>query len=808
MQTFLKISLRHLWQSRLYSFINILGLATAIACMLLAVLYWKDERSYDDFHKNNPNLYRIVTNVVNKEGRTETTGGTGQVQGPAFHAGVPEVKSYVRILGGDIYSDVAAGDKTLHLQPLFVDKNFFDVFTFQLLRGNPATALNDIASVVITETTSRKFFNSIDVVGKLLQMDADPSFEKLGKPLIVSGVVKDPPANSSLQFDALFTFDFMHLSFEDTNWLNAYLGTFIILHPGADIKAVLDKFNKIYAFHAKEQLADKDFNIHGYDPRITYNLQRVTDIHLNPLTIATGNAEGGIINISNPVYSYLFMGIALFILLMAAINFINISIANSLKRAKEVGVRKIAGGSRLQIIMQFLNESAILCFVAFLLSVVLMNISLPLFNSLTGKQLLFAEAVDAKILVYFIMLLAVIILLTGLYPAYVLSNFKPSEVLYNKQKLSGRNLFGRSLVVIQFSLAVFLLMATIVYYNQMNYIRTKDLGYNPSQVIRTAVGGNRDYKTVINVLKNELAKEPSVKMVSFGNDGYSEEMQVNNRNFKAVYKNIDENFLPTLEIPVKGGRNLSSSFPGDTKDGVIVNETFVKAAGMQDPLGKQVKIKINWGYDSTIKTIKAVVKDFHFGSLREPIQPMVMYMNEFPDGGIWIKFEKSKQKEAMTAVERIYNKTMPGAVYQFNFLDELNARQYLQEQRWKKVISIATTLSFIICCLGLFGLAHLSTNKRIKEIGIRKVLGASVSQIVALLSGDFLKLVLVAFVIAAPIAWVVMNKWLQDFAYRITIGPAVFIIAAVIAVIIALVAVSSQAIKTALTNPVKSLRTE
>ncbi|MEP7319354.1 MAG: FtsX-like permease family protein, partial [Panacibacter sp.] len=251
---------------------------------------------------------------------------------------------------------------------------------------------------------------------------------------------------------------------------------------------------------------------------------------------------------------------------------------------------------------------------------------------------------------------------------------------------------------------------------------------------------------------------------------------------------------------------FSPSFPTDIKDGAIVNEAFVKASGMQDPIGKS--IKVNRNNDSTAKIITGVVKDFHFGSLREPMQPMVMYMNEFPDGGMWVKFEKSKQKEAMAALERNYKKAMPNAVYQYNFLDELNAKQYLQEQRWQQVISIATILSFIVCCLGLFGLAHLSTNQRIKEIGIRKVLGASVTQIVALLSGDFLKLVVVAFVIAAPVSWMVMNKWLEDFAYRITIGPAVFIIAAVIAIIIALAAVSFQAIKTAMANPVKSLRTE
>jgi putative ABC transport system permease protein len=491
---------------------------------------------------------------------------------------------------------------------------------------------------------------------------------------------------------------------------------------------------------------------------------------------------------------------------MAAINFINISIASSLKRSKEVGVRKVSGGSRMQIIFQFLHESTILCIIAFLVSVLLLNISLPLFNSLTGKKLVVSESMDITLVSYFIATLYGIILLTGIYPAYVLSNFKPSEVLYNKQKLSGRNLLGRGLMVFQFALTVFLLIATIVYNKQMDYIRTKDLGYNPNQIVRTAIGGDRDYKQVISFLKAELSKEPSISRVSFGNEGYDEDMYVNGKVFKGVYKNIDENFLPALEIPLKAGKNFSAVISANERQGVIVNEAFVKAAGLQYPIGQP--IKINRYFDSSLKIITGVVKDFHFGSLREPIKPMAMFMNEWPDGGMWVKFEKSKHKQAVAALERIYKQVMPNAIFNYNFLDELNAMQYLQEKRWHKIITIATTLSFIICCLGLFGLAHLSTNRRTKEIGIRKVLGASTSQIAATLSRDFLKLVVIGFVIAAPISWIVIRSWLQDFAYRTEISWLVFLAAGAIAVSIAILTVSFQAIKAAIANPVQSLRTE
>lgn len=806
MNNFFKISFRRLMRSKLYSAINIAGLVVGITCMLLAVLYWKDEHSFDDFHVNNPNLYRVTTTLIeNKAAQAQTVGGTGQVQGPAFKAAVPEVKSFVRILGGDIYSDVIANNRTIHLRPLFVDSNFFDVFSFHLLAGDAATVLTDINSVVVTESTARKFFNTVDVVGKLLKLDADPSFDRLGKAMIISGVVKDPSPNSSLQFDALFTFQFMRLSFEDANWLNAYLGTFVVLNGDADKQLVAQKFNNVFAVHAKEQRAE-NFKTYGYDPQISYGLQPITDIHLNALAPIGGNAEGGISNTSNVVYNYMFMAIAAFILLMAGINFINISIANSLKHSKEVGVRKIAGSSRGQIIAQFFRESAILCFIAFLLSMILMNAFLPLFNNLTGKQIIFSGVFDARLLIYFMLLLAVIILLTGFYPALVLSRFKPAEVLYGKQKLSGRNLLGRSLVVVQFALAVFLLIASMIYYRQMDYVETKELGYNPHQVIHTSITGNRNYKTLQAYFKNELARYPVIKGVAFGTNGNIYTDNVNGSTLQVVHKIIDENYLSTMEIPLKAGRNFSTAFASDRAGAVVVNEAFVKAAHLQNPIGTQ--IKTNDYPDGAVGTIVGVVKDFHFGSLREPIQPMAMLNKDWEGDGIWIKFQQGNQNEALAAIQKVYKEALPGTVFQYHFLDDLNARQYVQEQRWKQVISIATIFSFIVCCLGLFGLAHLSTHQRLKEIGVRKVVGASVSQIITILSVDFLKLVVVAFIIAVPVSWYVMDKWLQHFAYHTGLIWWVFAVAGLTAMLIALLTISFQGLRAAVANPVKSLRSE
>lgn len=802
---YIKISVRHIWHNKLYSFINVSGLAIAITCVLLAVLYIKDERNFDRFHEKKENLYRIVTNVTDNKGERKTVAGTGQVQGPAFKEAVPEVINYVRVMGGDIKGDVIANNKTLNLQMLFVDESFFNVFSFPLVRGDAATALHDISSVIITETVARKYFNSIDVIGKTMVMDGDPSAKRLGKPMVITGVAKDIPKNSSIRFEVLMHLRFMQLSFTDEAWLNQYLGTFLLLQPAADLDAVIQKFNKVYAVHAKGQVAESK-RLYNLDPKISFGLQHITDMHLHPMPTGTGWREGGIVNESNPVFSYMFFGIALFILLMAGINFINISIASSLKRAKEVGVRKITGGSKQQIIFQFLFESTIICVIAFGLAVLFTDLSIPVFNELSGKQLLLKESFDWQLGGWFAVMLLFIILLTGFYPAYVLSGFKPREVLYNKQKLSGRNVFGRALVVLQFSLAVFFIITTLIYYRQMDFIRTKDLGYNPYQVIHTNIKGDRDIKPVRDLMRDELAKEPSIKYVSFGGDGGIDEVKLKDKTIAAKHHIIDEYRLPAMEIKLKAGRNISSTFPSDKKHGALVNEAFVKAAGLKTPIGTQIQTYDY--YDKEIKTIVGVIEDYHAGSLHQPIKPMVMFVCDWYSSGIWIRIEKNKQKQALAAIETAYRKAMPVALFQYSFLDELNAKEYIQEQRWQKIIGIAAVLSIVICSLGLFGLAHLAAQRRIKEIGIRKVLGASVTSIASLLTKDFLTLVFISLIIASPLAWWIMNNWLQDFAYRIYIGWGLFVLSGLIAIFIAMMTVSFQAIKAAMGNPAKSLRTE
>ncbi|MHA4845493.1 ABC transporter permease [Flavitalea antarctica] len=805
--SYLRLTRRHLWNNRLYSAINVFGLGASIVCVLFAMMFWFDERSFDDFHSNNPHIYRVTTTSTDvKTGEVRTTGGTGQVQGPAFKNAVPELQEYVRILGGEISADVIANDKALRFSTVFADDNFFRIFSFPVLRGNANTALTDISSVVITETVARKFFNSIDVIGKTLSLDSDPSAQKLGKPMQITAVIKDIPSNSSINFDLLLPMKFLQLSFTDDNWLNAYLGTYVLLNPNADHKQVIRKFNDVYKIHGHQQLTES-IKTYNHDPKIHYGLQPLRDMHLQPLKHPNQSSESGISNTSNPLYSYLFLGIAGFILAMSCINFVNITIANSLKRAKEVGIRKITGGSRLQIITQFLAESSVLCLISFIIAMAGLKFCLPFFNLLTNKQIGFEGIFEFRLLGSLLVVFVFIILFTGFYPAYTLSRYTPTQVLYNKLVVTGKNIFGRSLVVLQVSLAVFLMIATLVYYHQMRFIRSKDLGYDPYQVVFSYISGNRPLPPAIRAIKIEAASEPSIQKIAFFGDGNVYEVKVGAQKLDADYLVIDENYLGVMNIPLLIGRNLDPrTYPADSLKSVIVNEAFVRAAKLENPLGTQ--IKTDEYFDKEPKTIIGVVKDYHLRSLREPIKPQVMFMNNWYGGGIYAKLEKTNLKQGLVAFEKIYRKAVPGAVYSYKFLDEMNLENYQNEKRWQKIITVAAILSMIICCLGLFGLAHISAHQRQKEIGIRKVLGATAMQVVALISSRFLKLVVLAIIIAVPIAWIIMNKWLENFAYRIDIGGGIILFAAASASMMAILAISMQSVRAALANPVDAIRSE
>jgi putative ABC transport system permease protein len=798
----MKFIFRHLWNNRLYSSIKIVGLAIGMTCILLAILFIRDENSYDRFHEKASHLYRITTTINNPlDGGNRIMGSTGQVQGPAFAASIPEIKGCVRMMAG-LSTNFIEEKKALSVNFMYVDEAFFEVFTFPLLYGNPVSALKEPNSVVLTEQTAFRFFGRKDVVGKTINLEEGHGMVTF----VITGVAKTIPTHSSIQFEAVLPFKYMQTMFSDTYWLNPYLSTFVLLDPHENLNTVKNKFAKVFMTEAADQLKGAKM----LPEQVKYGLQPITDIHLNifekgPLAI---RGSGQLGEASIVTYSYILMGIAAFILIMACVNFLNLSIAGSLKRFKEIGVRKVSGGTRSQIVWQFLTEAAILCLIAYILAVIAVVSVLPVFNQLAQKNIDFSFPSDMVFYLYGLILMGICILIVGLYPAIKLSLFNAAEILYNKHKISGKNIFTKSLIVLQFTFAVSLVIATIVYYRQMNFISQNSLGYNSSNIVEIHMPNFRDVnQQTINVFRNKLLSETSIVQVANGDliPGDDAEVKLNGRVDRVNLTHIDRFFLPTLNIQLKEGRNFSDSFSSDSAQSIIVNETFVEETGLKNPIGQQITMTDGLGIHHNA-TILGVVKDFHYASLKEKINPLVLVLKQAET--MWIKLQKGKIPEALSVIETVFKRTFPEYFYEYTFMDDEIKDQYADEQRWRQIIGYSSGLAIIICSIGLFGLAHFSTIKRTREIGIRKVLGASVINISTLLSKDFLQLVLLSVIIAAPVAWYVMNKWLENFSYRINVSWLDFTGAAVIALVIALITVSSQALKAAGANPVESLRVE
>ena len=805
LRNYLKIAFRNLLRNKVHSAINIGGLAVGMASALLVLLFVRDEHNYDQFHEKTPQLYRLTTTVINKDGVQQQRGSSGQVQGPTFKAALPEVLDYVRILG--VNFNVIGEHKALGLQGLFADPHFFRLFTYPLIHGDWRTALDSPNSIVLTEQTARKFFGKTDVVGKLLNVEDGDHLESF----VVTAVTKTLPINASIQFELLLPFQKLQQSFNDSNWLNQYLSTFLLLHPTANTQTVEAKFLTVFQANAHEQLREAQKQ-EGQQPQLRFGLQPITDLHLNVAGLDAekgGSIEHGLSGGSTRTYSYVLLSIMAFILVIVCVNFINLSLAGALKRAKEIGVRKVVGSSRTQVISQFMTESALLCVLAFGLAILLSVITLPVFNQLAAKQLPFSFLTDAMLILSGIGILLGCVLLTGLYPAITVSITNPIQVLYGRQQVSQRDRLGRSLTVVQFVLAVGLIVATLVYNQQMSLMVHKYLGYDPTSIIRLEIPDKQSTTTLIQRFRQELLRHPVIRRVAAASDNsipvVSERPTIiNGREVRYVSTRMDDEFLPVLNLKLRQGRNFSVAFGSDSANSVLVNEAFVKAAGWSNPIGQ--RFIENWVGDNQHLTVIGVVKDYHYGSLRYPIQPQILTLK--PASLVWIKYEPGKQLQTLAILQRVFRKQFPNFNFRYSFLSSDTESLYQNDRRWQQIIQYTAGLSILLCGIGLFGLATFTAEARTKEIGVRKVLGASVFSIATLLSKDFLKLVLIAIVIASPIAWYAMDKWLQDFAYKITIAWWVFALAGLLAVGIALLTVSFQSVKAALMNPVKSLRSE
>ncbi|MVM32568.1 FtsX-like permease family protein [Spirosoma sp. HMF4905] len=795
-QNYLKIALRNLARNKAYSAINIIGLSIGLAAAMLIMLYTKDEVSYDRFHANNPSIYRITSRDITPAGIVEHQQPyTGLFPGPKFHAGVPEIMSFVRYR--ENRKDLKLGNEVKSQTVFFADTSFFSVFTFPLLSGNPKIVLQAPHSVVISEDMAEKSFGTTNVIGKTLLFKEDDKFE----PYTVTGVAKNCPQNSSIKFDVLMP---MVVKGEDManneNWFSVFMNTFVILSPNASPKVVEAKMNQVYLADAREsiKLMAKKF---GVQDKTEYALQPFTDMHLSKEL----PASNGLVDESNPTFSYILSGIALFILLIACINFVNLTVARSLKRAKEIGVRKVVGGARTQLIIQFLGESFILCFAAFAFALILLELALPTFNQLANKALALSYLFDTQLIIYYLTLFIVTSLLAGFYPALVLSGYNPVQTLYSRFNLSGKNYLQKSLVVLQFTLASFLIIASLTIYSQFNYLTSKDLGYDDKNLV--VVDKSNLKRSEVKLLKEELLKDQNIIDVAPKNGGFwGTVAKINgDTQLSFAYETVNETFLPLFKIPVMKGRNFSKSFPSDSTQSVLVNETFVKKAGWKNPIGQVV----DFWLDSTKYNVIGVVRDYHFASLSQEIKPELFTMkpgNAYAKA--FIKIKPNTETASLQHIETVFKKLFPLSPYSYKFMDQENLKRYESEAKWKQMMLFGAILTIFISCIGLFGLATLSAERRTKEIGIRKVLGASITGIVQLLSTDFLKLVSLSFIFAFPAAWYAMDEWLKNYPYRINLSVWVFLLTAAIAISIAFLTVSWQSLRAAMINPIKSLKTE
>lgn len=799
LRNYLRIAWRNLVNQRVYSLLNLSGLSLGLTCVLVIALYLKNELTFDHFHDKADRIYRLTTTTTNAAGTEikNRTGNTGAVQGPVFAANIPEIESATRMQG--VFFNVRRGNDGFYQDAHYVDDNFFETFSLPLIEGTPRSALAAVHSLVLSETGANKYFGTTHALGQTLGLEIGGKFE----PFVVTGVARDPRPNSSLQFEMLLSFKHYEHKFKDEDWLNQYMATFVVLRPDASPLAVEPKLARVFGVLGRQQVT-KAAQERGYREQRRYGLQPLTAIHLtedygagNELAVPT-----------QPMVLYLLGGIAVFILVIACINFVNLTVARSLRRAREVGVRKVMGGQRAQLIGQFLGESFLLSAVAFGLALGLAQLVLPFFNVISGQNLSLSYLFDAQLVLLYGGLLLVTALLAGSYPAFVLSRFNPARVLYGRVGFGSKNYLSQSLVVVQFALSVFLIVATLAVFAQFDFLTTKDLGYDPAHLVRIELpslrNGNDNF---VRLFKQKLANQPGITNVAAKNwlDEYTN-VKVSNEEIDVNLLRIDERYLPTMGIGVTQGRNFSAAYASDTLDNALVNETFVREAGWKNPLGQPVVFpqRSNKTY-----RIVGVVKDYHFSSLHETIKPQVFVGDaDRTFGEVWVKIRPENVAQTMALLSRTYGAIIPQHYYHYQFLDSAIAKQYDLETRLRAMITWAAGLCLFIACLGLFGIATFSAERRTKEIGIRKVLGASVAEITALLARDLVVLIVLALLIAVPTGWWALNEWLHSYPFHVNLSVWLFVEATFFTVFVALLTVSFQSMKAALVNPVKSLRSE
>jgi len=797
LRNYFKTAWRNLWKNKAYSTINILGLAVGLAACLTILLFVFYEKSFDSFHHRN--IYRL--NEVQKFPgmiSSQKVALSMYPMAPTIKQEFPEVLNFCRVRPPGRFQ-ATYGERRVYLKgATMVDSTFLQIFDFKLLKGDRLTALHRAKSIVLTETSAKNLFGDEEPLGKsVINYGGDTTT------FIVTGVLQDPPQNSQLQFEALFPFSGFTDASDMENWGGNWLYSYFELAPNTNIASMEKKFPDYLKRHMRED------NWKFYE------------LFLLPLKkVHAGASDIGLDDVNyqqfDEKYTNIFFTIAIIVLVIACINFMNLSTARSAERAREVGVRKSVGAHRWQLSAQFLSESVIVTFLALVLAVIFTYLALPWVNHLSQRTLHFPLFTSPYAIPLLLLGAVVIGIISGLYPAAYLSSFQPVKVLKGTIQ-TGRNksALRNVLVVAQFSSAIFLIIATLFALRQLKFMEKKDPGFNKDQVVTLSL--NRITFKKYAAFKQELLQNSLVSGVTAAQDQLGSHMDQSGilfigngpkRDLTGTRLIVDPDYLRTYKIPIIYGRDFSADGTGSGKE-YVINETMAKELMKEDSTGSlNGLLGRTFGFDSS-GTIIGIAKDFNFNSLHHHIETLFLFYNKnWGLGTMSVRINGAKAKESIDFIQSVWKKNYPDQPFEYQFLDDHFKEVYRADQQVSSIVAVLAALAIIISCLGLFGLASYSAERRVKEVGIRKVLGASVQNIVSMLSKDFLKYVLIATLIAFPLAWFSVDHWLQDFAYRISMSWWIFILAGILALSIALITVSFQAIKAALANPVKSLRSE
>ena len=794
LRNLIKISIRNLLKGKFYTLINILGLTLGITCSLFLIFFVKDELSYDRFFEKGKDIYRVVTNITETDNQFQWA--VAQIPfAPAAKQEFPEVAQAVRISDAGRLMFKKEDSNFYEEHFAYADSTIFQVLTFPFLQGDPEKCLDEPNSIVLTRDIAMKYFGKIDVLGETMEGE--------GLTYKVTGVIKNIPKNTHLrELNGIISYSTLQDYRKTGNWGNFGVATYLYTPGLKDPKAFQNKLQKIYDKYCAEIFKP-------YGISFKYELQNIRDIHLYSKAQGEAGVNGDI------SYIYIFLAVAFFMLLIAGINYMNLSTARSMRRAREVGIRKIMGSLKRQIIMQFLTESILITLLATMLSVLLVILLLPQFNNLLDKGIDASVFLNRDILLSLAGIILFLGILAGSYPAFFLSSFKPITVLKsNSSSRSGSPLLRKLLVILQFGISVAMIESTWIVKDQLHYLRTADLGFNKNNIIRFGLFTD-DMRSKYGVLRNEFMKIPSIEDVGTAatSPGYGigkNLLYVENDSGRMVDRgidlySIDYDYIPTMGMKIVEGRNFSRDFPSDTTSAVLVTEAMTKRMNWDDAIGK--KFHIGSSLDAPLARVVGVVKDYHHKSLYDVIDP-ILFLLRANNSVVHVRIA-SDLPGSIKKLESAWKNVFPNRPFEYRFLDEEFDQQYRNDERKGSIFSIFSIVTISIACLGLLGLISYASEQRTREIGIRKVIGATVGNIIFMVSKDFMMLVIIAILISSPFSWWSMNKWLHDtFAYRIDINVGVFIFASLAAVVITFITISYHTIRAASINPAEALREE